>query len=50
MGKIREIIMNLCMWIPLTAINIPRNRVAMEIWPPDDRGRGQSRWGTPAMP
>ena len=39
----REIIINLAMQIPLTAINIPWNRAAVEVGPPDDRSRGQIR-------
>ena len=39
----REIIINLCVHIPLTVISIPWNRAAKEVGPPNDRCRGQIR-------
>ena len=39
--KGREIIMNLVVQIPFTAIDIPWNRAAVEEWSSDDGGWGQ---------
>ena len=40
LGKRREIIVNLCMQISPAAVNIPHDRAAMEVRPPNNGCRG----------
>ena len=47
-GKFWDIIVNLLMEISPSVVNIPRDRVAREVRPPDDGCRGKSE--APAMP